>query len=71
VNGWPTFLAPAKSVDFHPGDEDLSLGTPDFHPGDEDLSLGTPDFHPGDEDLSLGTPDLRVPAPGTATREWP
>jgi hypothetical protein len=31
---------------------------PDFHPSDEDLSLGTPDFHPSDEDLSLGTPDF-------------
>jgi len=45
--------------DFHPSDEDLSLGTPDFHRSDDDLSLGTPDFHPSDDDLSLGTPDFR------------
>ena len=34
----------------HPGDEDLSPGTPPEHPSDEDLSPGTPPEHPSEED---------------------
>jgi RNA polymerase sigma-70 factor, ECF subfamily len=34
--------APRLQTANHPGDEDLSLGTPANHPSHEDLSLGTP-----------------------------
>jgi hypothetical protein len=40
----------------------------DFHPSDQDPSLGTPDFHPSDQDPSLGTPDFRR-NPGPQTRD--
>ena len=48
----------------HPGNEDLSPGTPEpRHPNDVDLSLGTPEpRHPSDVDLSLGTPEPRHPS---------